>query len=636
MLNIPSSVKTLFQTDGIHKNFRVHFPNGEFADITNDNVVQESVRFTESLCSQSTFKFGLAEASVLEFETVGIGNMYGMTIEASIEIDCSSLSAADKAAIAAGTWNGTWDGTVFGIPLGTFRVDSCPRDHQSMAHRKVTAYTQDVSNRMAGIPSRSFEPHFNVGMNALLNTRLSDLTYVEDAKIPAEQTYVYQNNVYACDSTGTAKYLSISAGAKRELLTLSGRLSNSGGTYATQCDYFTYNQTFDPTEYEKFGINAAAALDAAGLDLTYDHSGTKIYANNEAMLRERLPWLFSPCVVNLVRLHNSSSNNSAAYFDGYNAINVAPDAVYPILTPASYNRAFTVPYYYVGSTDKSELPYGTNKDVSFLGEYLASLSTNSAYPTTFQLSVGGTIVTVTKPCEITAPTAKLYKMAGAVGDYIKIASTGNEIAPQVPVGMTGAESFYDSLTNFSFAFDFRTMLNGVLELYAEFLKADRAGSAEVVSLDNSAPTSVPPDNYSEMWWDEYDVDPIGTVTITFKETDADGNEQENTVALNIGTGLSRYDMSNNETLKSLANASLSDVSTLINTNFKPKVGAVAFTPIDLTMQGWPWLEAGDALEVEAEDGTIVETYALRIEMSGIQHLQMAITAEGGEIIEEVS
>ena len=89
MLNIPESVKTLFKRDGVRKNFRVHFPNGELSDITNENVVQESVKFTESLCSQDVLKFGLTEASVIEFETVGIGNMYGMTIECGIEIDLS-------------------------------------------------------------------------------------------------------------------------------------------------------------------------------------------------------------------------------------------------------------------------------------------------------------------------------------------------------------------------------------------------------------------------------------------------------------------------------------------------------------------------------------------------------------------
>ena len=166
-------------------------------------------------------------------------------------------------------------------------------------------------------------------------------------------------------------------------------------------------------------------------------------------------------------------------------------------------------------------------------------------------------------------------------------------------------------------------------------KANRNGSYESVQLDNSSPMSISPSDYSEMWWDEFDVDPIGSVIITYKDKDEDGNDKENTTTISIGSGSSVYDMSNNEALKNLEVASYSAVVNLIKSSFAPYVGAAAFTPIELTMQGWPWLEAGDALEITAEDGTVVESYALRVEMSGIQHLQAVITAEGGEIIEEV-
>lgn len=92
MLKYPESIKYLLRKDGISKNLRIHFPNGEREDITNDNVVFESLKFTESLCSRNELKFGLAEASTLRFTTVGVENIKGCTIEAQIEVDCSSLS----------------------------------------------------------------------------------------------------------------------------------------------------------------------------------------------------------------------------------------------------------------------------------------------------------------------------------------------------------------------------------------------------------------------------------------------------------------------------------------------------------------------------------------------------------------
>lgn len=87
MINVPDKVKTLFKSDNVKKNFRVTFPNGESPDITNDQVVYESVKLTESICSQNRFRFGLAESPVLEFEAVGIQNIKGCEINAYLELD---------------------------------------------------------------------------------------------------------------------------------------------------------------------------------------------------------------------------------------------------------------------------------------------------------------------------------------------------------------------------------------------------------------------------------------------------------------------------------------------------------------------------------------------------------------------
>ena len=94
MLNIPSEIKSLFQRDGVYKNFKVHFPNGEATDFDNEKIQQESVVFTESLCSQQMFKFGLAEASQIEFTAIDVPNILGAAIDCALEIDCTSLGTA--------------------------------------------------------------------------------------------------------------------------------------------------------------------------------------------------------------------------------------------------------------------------------------------------------------------------------------------------------------------------------------------------------------------------------------------------------------------------------------------------------------------------------------------------------------
>lgn len=86
MLEISTRAKELAMQGSTRKNLRIHFPNGEREDITNKNLVSESMSFTESVLSDDNFHFGTAEASVLDFQTIGVENIDGCEIEASIEM----------------------------------------------------------------------------------------------------------------------------------------------------------------------------------------------------------------------------------------------------------------------------------------------------------------------------------------------------------------------------------------------------------------------------------------------------------------------------------------------------------------------------------------------------------------------
>lgn len=566
MLNVPSSVKTLYQTDGVRKNFRVHFPNGEYADITNDNVVQESVKFTESLSSQSTFKFGLAEASVLEFETVGVGNMFGMTIEASMEIDGSSLSAADKAAIAAGTWDGTWDSVneVFGIPLGTFRVNSCPRDHQSMAHRQVTAYSL-----MGGVnltsPFETAKLRCGAPLNSVYTPNVHRLVY---ASLGWENPDVLSG--FTKSAYGTWTSFPTGTGSPT-------RMIGADSSYR-------YQMTLNITERQlQFGsVIDADKLYSLEVEKTLYDSVRNTIKN---YCEETLGISSTGALLLIDEFLNISANSSAFGGGGYQTRGIIP-VFYP---------EYAGDYYI-------HVPESVNIQIARI-----------------PISSGPTVVVLNANFNNLVVNPVLYQYTDGFANLsISLEPTG-----------TTSTGLYATFIN---SYNLEELLPSYLEVIAEFGKSSRLNGTDMIRLDNTSPESVLPNNYAECWWDEYDVDPIGTVTIVYKDSDS----AEQTTDISIGDGLSRYDMTNNELLKNLASASLSDVTSIITTDFAPYTDEVAFTPVELTMQGWPWLEAGDALEITAEDGTIVETYALRVEMSGIQHLQSVITAEGGEIIEEVS
>lgn len=145
MIIVPDEIKTLFKQDSVRKNFRISFPNGEYSDLVNKDIVSESVTFTESVGSTNGLKFGLCEGATLEFDTFFNHNIRNLKIYAEIEIDISSL---DQEFITEyGTTSDDVDYTYYSIPYGYFYVDSCKRNAQNN-QRRVVAYQNkwDVYN----------------------------------------------------------------------------------------------------------------------------------------------------------------------------------------------------------------------------------------------------------------------------------------------------------------------------------------------------------------------------------------------------------------------------------------------------------------------------------------------------------
>ena len=123
MYQVSEEVKNLFRHDRSHKNIIISFPNGERADITNEDIVGESFSFTESICSRNKLKFGLCEASFVEFKVHGIENIEGATIDVTMEI------------------HDLWDDIVYPLPIGRFVVKSCDKEADEDI-RKVVAYDE--------------------------------------------------------------------------------------------------------------------------------------------------------------------------------------------------------------------------------------------------------------------------------------------------------------------------------------------------------------------------------------------------------------------------------------------------------------------------------------------------------------
>lgn len=544
MLNIPESVKALFMTDGARKNFRAHFPNGELPDITNEDLVRESVRFTESMCSQDVFRFGLSETSVVEFETVGVPNMYGMVIECAFEVDTSSLSAADISAIQSDPGDGTLVLAAssdlgygfYRVPLGVFRVESCPRNHEAMTHRQVTAY---------GFPNTS-----SIGLSPVQMGLVSQLKQ-------------YQSNLSVDVFTFVASQIGFYT---------HGFIDAHYSRSAMNASFSNYTESFETGT----GLNLRIHVDFSGKRATMG----EIYKTD---IRG-----FDGGGLDFGAIDSWLNANAPGHGFSASAIQKAKDKLGVRYT----NSGMVDPVIKEGAC-YCFYPY-FKPMFGFVWSFPTSVTVK------LQKLVSGSWTDLATHTETASGTPVIYRFS--------------------PTGSMPSAGVSLDLGSLSAS----ELLSGYLEVLGMYGKADRMGGLEISALDPSSPIAVGAGDYESCWWDEYDVSPVGAVRVPASE----GNTE-----ITIGSGGSVYDMTNNEVMQSLESPDVDTFYTLLSGQFVANVANIGFTPAELTMQGWPWLEAGDTLEITAQDGSVVNTYALRVEMSGIQLLRAVITANGGEIME---
>ena len=186
-----------------------------------------------------------------------------------------------------------------------------------------------------------------------------------------------------------------------------------------------------------------------------------------------------------------------------------------------------------------------------------------------------------------------------------------------------------TLYSYTNSFSFKELFSSYMEIRALFGTYGRGLVFKELRLSKDSPVSIPPGQYQEFWWDEFDVLPIGSVNYTFENQ----NGEKNTTAYEFDeTAPSVYDMTDNVVIEKTTDADGTVVPDLLDEYFIPNLGPIAFTPIDLSMKGLPYLEAGDYLAVMAEDGMIANSFAMRQTISGIQVLTAEIESTRGDII----
>lgn len=601
MLNIPEQVKSLFNRDDIRKNIRITFPQSGRPDITNDNIAAETLSFTESVCSQSTFKYGLAEASVIEFETVGIANMLGETIEAWVEIDATTLPEELQTARADLTF------PVYPVPLGRFVVTACPRNHEAMAHRQVTAsgkfnaYNATFSNEFLSALRLGLINQPNPASWALTVNRERLLRYTgitTDTDLEETQTattnrdnpgsqYVKYSDVrlkgYSWGNTAaqklplyiTCRYFSASFNNNElaaKITTLPADLISED--QARQTAAFLANAALG---------NFANIKGPEGETPTQAELATDIFTQLiQIFERERKRGLFTQSEVSIVPNSGGASTkfrSDTARSGADNSVNFAPvdivAAVASGYTLTQSHQVMCIDGILITRTSTDR----TNKN---LGKWLMPADT----------------VTITK-YQAKDPTVTI-----ATTDYIK--------------SERNASGTHD--TDFSEAINqAQDMTLGLIEILGGFMTRGRNGRPKFKKLNPTPVCTLNPEQYEECWFDDYLVEPVGTITYKLNNTDQ---------IYTFGEGASSYAVRNVMFFERLPGTTVETVNTALEQTLVPALNDLVYLPAEIAAVNVPYVEAGDCIAVELADGNTMQTYVLARKMQGIQHLTDSITAEG--------
>lgn len=585
MINLTAAQQALVKSDSTVKNFHVHFPNGEIDDLDNSNIVSESVSFTESVCSDSSFRFGCADASVISFGTVGVPNMLGMLIECSMEF----INGNDTVT----------------IPYGIFKVDSCPRDHNNMIRRKVTAYSKQINNsalppyevaKLSGFYDTNTPYQPNIGY--LLDSVLGESgTYTETAFCSLTS--------YRTSSTNTTDYLISDDGTYRYYISMK-RVSASSWVLpeALYRIVSTYDNTLENIikqafeDYPSINPNERGSIwNATHCSIQYDspsnigtvasaEDGTIYpYINSDMEAHFRYPLSITNVRLYKKRIVDSAETEIANYgttvFTPYTALDIykrVADNYTPLRlsfdsTLQQRNYLSKTLYGFYNSYSLADIVQGwAELNAGFIranrdGTYsLTRLDNSNPYTLT--------------PADVAGRAWWDEYDINPIGIVRYKYTDKNNNEQQVEYQFSDDPSIYDMSEN--------QLLSN---LYAPVKSAKTAAA-------------------------------MTDTSIYYRYT---GSESGYTKGdLYYYNGSSWASMGAYGGLYTIINY-------LLDALFIPRCD-VQFTPVDMNLRGIPFLQTADAFTFTAEDGTVILSYILSQTFNGIQHIEQDLDTVQGEVI----
>lgn len=513
------------------------------------------------------------------------------------------------------------------IPYGRFIVDSCPRNHGAMAQRKITAFSEELIGNVQFISGQYPRSKININPLAWVEAQLLDDSEMTEVSLGPGYDVTYAlPNLYT--SNGSDFLSNIFGFGVAGIVSSSGHI-NSGPAqllyvYGSQQNKkIALKFRYEKHEFDDYSKNLYEAFVSSVPNKAYIYAdistveGTTVWSKRYSNTKQAVFSAFCCLSPSIIALETWYTEDHTRRIDRYSKpIFIESNELYVLDLGTSFDYFSKVPSNY----------------------YLSNISLYAFIPTSWQSSAEieceSGYVNISG-WENAAPFDGQTRVvrSGDIKAYYKIL-TAEDTVPNLSIQNTLKFKKCTSSGNyytFANAVSSLGVVKGIMELTGEFLKVSRTGEHNFFKIsENQTLIPISRSDWEEFWWDENDVDPIGTVNAKFSDDENSG--EESIMTFTIGDGASVYTMEDNVVLEN-STASQTELQAVIDQYFAPNASVINFTPVDLGMRGLPYLESGDYIQLTAEDGTTVNTYILEQTISGIQHLTADITSTNGELLE---
>ncbi len=164
----------------------------------------------------------------------------------------------------------------------------------------------------------------------------------------------------------------------------------------------------------------------------------------------------------------------------------------------------------------------------------------------------------------------------------------------------------------------RDIIESICEINGVFGIIDNEGFFTFISLNtDEAVEEISIGIRKSLEHEDYTVSPINALVI---------RQESNDIGASVGEGDNPYIIQGNFLVYGKSSAEL----TTIATNVFNIISNITYVPVRLQCRGLPYIEPGDCVEIEMQDGSYIKTLVLSRSLSGVQSLTDDITASGSE------